>query len=926
MDCAEDVEVKKDQNMAGNSPKDKPKPNQSQGNKDTICLAGHRTDINEHNMESSSINKPEQDKFTRDTGNHDTGLQLNQKMPQKDPHYLSSNPDGKSKSQNQQDAGGSIMNIKREQSKTSKKTENSATGTLLQKTAQKHLDNFGSSRDSNKPKSTDQKDAANTFIDIKLEQSQTSKDLNSSSSGTQRQKTNSHKSSDNLSSSSDRKPRKTKQNNAETCFVNIKLNQTKISEITEKCATGISKQNRAKRTSKVKTSEKRQIHNDKKSSSEDDHDSDTDSGSHTDSSSEDSLEESKYEGGLRGLRFSDKLALMFRVCEDNKESKTALKEKSKVCKKRASSPSDDDKTDKVLQFAATKGTVKKQKFIDASGSCDKKVAQIKTVSKEHSSNKNLKDNLRTSSEDLKSSGDITLKLDKISNKSQSLPTKSKDAQKDLDNQSAEEREVHSSDTEIYEYEDCHEADSVSSFSPDADEGNVDTDSSFTAGLEDAKDEKEGIIKSYTLRQRSIVHKYKAISSSDDETDKVKFASKKRKVKKPKFEDTNEGIKSVSKKSGGKTASDAVKSKTKEKRIRKRHQYPKLVCTVCGKELEFYYARKHMKLHEGKLNHVCDICGKAYALPGSLKKHLKYHTKLENHRSAPCSICGERFATNRYMRYHEYFAHKEKFPDVDIKDIPKIMPRKKLDSKNHICSYCDRRYMFGWQLKAHVSSHHTGNITHRCSTCDKTFENAGNLKRHQRTHRIDNQPFSCSFCPARFTQDSSRKAHEKRHTGERPHSCAFCTKTFIQKSNKTTHEKRCKMRPGGSRSARFEKNSVAVSPVTSKSGVAGADQQTHQADKHVFRCSFCPAQFVQDSSRKAHEIGHMGERPTFSCDFCMETFTQKCDKITHEEKCKVKFKGIPSAKFEEERAAVLPIMFTPGVPDSLPRLPHFTEFF
>ena len=997
----EEIEVTKEQDRTENSLTDK--PNQSKGNKDGTdgSLDPQRTDKKEHNVESGSINKPEEGKIMRDTENRSKVSQLNQTMPQKDPDYLEGN--GKPKSQNQQDAGGSIMERK-VQSKTPENAKNSETGIPWQTLAPKHLNNSDSSSDS-KPESKDEQDAMNSFIDIKLEQKQTPKDTNNSSAGKQRQKTGSHKDSDNLKARSDRKLKCTKQRKAESCVIEIKLNQAEVAKIAGK-VTRKSKQNGAEKASiikKLETSKIGPVH--EEDSLEDDSDSETESGSDTDSSSEDSFVESKDGGGLRGLRFSDKLALMFRVCEDRKDSKTALKQKSKVCKK-ANSASCDNKRDKVSQFAETKGTVKKQPFIDTSELSDRNAAQIETVSKKHTSNNNFKDHLRTKSEDnVKSAGDITLELDKISNKSKRSPRISNNIpEKDLDNQTAEESEVHSSDTEIYEYEDGHdEADSVSSFSPNADEfeGYADTDSSFEDGLEDVKDEGDDVkslnrlsrtckdekTTAYSLRQTRTVPKYQADSSSDDETDKIKFASAKCKVQKNKFEDKNEG-KSVSKNNGVKGDENAVKSETKRQRHRKKYQNQKIICTVCGKELAFFYARKHMRLHEGKKDHVCDICGKAYVFLDSLKKHIatnhtklakkyKYpkilctvcgkeldffyvkkhmrlhegkkehicdicgkayvfldslkkhiatcHTRLEARLSAPCSICGEQFATNRYMKYHEYHAHKDKFPDVDEKDVPKFTPRLTLPSKDRNCPYCDRKFMFRWQLKAHVRCH-TGDSKHRCSTCGKTFENSGNLSRHRRTHQKDNQPFSCSYCPARFTQDSSRKAHERKHTGERPYSCEFCKKTFIQKSNKTTHEKRCKMKPGRSKSGRLKKNSAAVLPVTSKPGVPDTDQQMHQADKHVFSCSFCPAQFAHDSLRKAHEIKHVEERPSFSCDFCMETFTQKSGKTTHEEICKVKFERIASARFEEERMAVLPIAFTPGVPGSLPRELQFSEFF
>ena len=70
-------------------------------------------------------------------------------MPQKDPDYLRSSSDGKSKSQNQQDAGSNIIRDRKQCNWITKP-----------KNCSKHLDNFGSSTES-KPKSTDQQDAAN---------------------------------------------------------------------------------------------------------------------------------------------------------------------------------------------------------------------------------------------------------------------------------------------------------------------------------------------------------------------------------------------------------------------------------------------------------------------------------------------------------------------------------------------------------------------------------------------------------------------------------------------------------------------------------------------------------------------------------------------------------------------------------------------
>ncbi|XP_068440765.1 zinc finger and SCAN domain-containing protein 31-like isoform X3 [Clinocottus analis] len=129
----------------------------------------------------------------------------------------------------------------------------------------------------------------------------------------------------------------------------------------------------------------------------------------------------------------------------------------------------------------------------------------------------------------------------------------------------------------------------------------------------------------------------------------------------------------------------------------------------------------------------------------------------------CSVCGKRFARQRFLSQHMTVHTGE---------------------KPFSCSVCDKTFARKGNLKYHMTVH-TGEKPFSCSVCGKKFPLEQTMKRHLIVHS-EEKPFSCSICGKTFSLEQTLKRHLTVHSEEKPFSCVFCGKTFALKGRLNCH--------------------------------------------------------------------------------------------------------------------------------------------
>lgn len=178
-----------------------------------------------------------------------------------------------------------------------------------------------------------------------------------------------------------------------------------------------------------------------------------------------------------------------------------------------------------------------------------------------------------------------------------------------------------------------------------------------------------------------------------------------------------------------------------------------VCIVCNKSFKY---SKYLVAHQER-NHTvnivgqllpsqCPVCFKVLCnkKEGSLERHLKSkHEKKKGpaEKKHLCDTCGKTFAVKEKLNLH-YRVHT--------------------GFKPHVCAYCPKSFTKKDYLVMHERVH-TGEKPYSCEHCGKCFNQTAPLRIHLRTHTGE-RPYVCQFCNMGFTSRGALNIHMKNCSG------------------------------------------------------------------------------------------------------------------------------------------------------------------
>uniref|UniRef100_A0A1A8QVF0 Zinc finger protein 473 n=1 Tax=Nothobranchius pienaari TaxID=704102 RepID=A0A1A8QVF0_9TELE len=363
------------------------------------------------------------------------------------------------------------------------------------------------------------------------------------------------------------------------------------------------------------------------------------------------------------------------------------------------------------------------------------------------------------------------------------------------------------------------------------------------------------------------------------------------------------------------------------------------CSDCGKRFRDQYDlnRHMMRVHvkgenpngdevqqtrdpttsESSEGKTCPLCGKYFARPEDMERHMKSHS---DHRPHECSFCEKKFKNPYVLKRHEREickSREQKKPKRKETSLASMEPYSEISVEGKICPICGRILPCTADIAKHLRSH-SEERPFICVTCEKGFKYKDTLKKHQIIHghegvkeeqcktvdqilaeadaqncgdadELDKKESGaalpvqknsspvlktkkphkvCPVCSRAFDSIKTLNRHLQCHTEDRPYHCIHCKKRFKHMHGLKRHQiyAICYKK-----TTRFfwRKESRAGS---SHSEASSADAQQGPLKIPVW-CSNCGKHFEYPSALKEHQekVCKVEFRDVMKCDDCGKEF-------------------------------------------------------
>ena len=162
------------------------------------------------------------------------------------------------------------------------------------------------------------------------------------------------------------------------------------------------------------------------------------------------------------------------------------------------------------------------------------------------------------------------------------------------------------------------------------------------------------------------------------------------------------------------------------------------CPLIYVELKFL--NEHVnRVHGGKKEFKCDVCGKCLSSSRNLRRHTKH---AHSNETFSCETCQKKFRS-KALREKHMTTHSEEKP--------------------HKCVTCAKSFKTSSERRQHERSH----LSHGYCQCDvtgcsKTFKIAESLNIHKSAAHGENAKYQCAVCSRYFYRKADWERHKKTH--------------------------------------------------------------------------------------------------------------------------------------------------------------------